>query len=400
MSDGMSPSEKFVTTLCERAFLRLWTHPNPIGKKGKELCDCLIVCGRHIVIISVKEIEYKDTGDRTGWERWVRTAIEESASQIWGAERWLDTVDEVIRHDGRTITLPKKDERHYHRISVSLGGKGQVPLKWGNLGNGFVHVFDEYSIDAVFGALDTITDFVDFLKDSENLIAGGVHLLFAGGGIEDLLAIYLTSGRSFNILPESDQQPTMIMLEGELWEGLSDSDEYRAIRSDLSKSYIWDSIIENYANDLITDGIFDMHNKEVSKNELALVTMALQPRAHRANIGEQFIDFFLEHHERKISTRIVLGHSKTAFVFLNGKTSDREARSQELMLRCLVVRGRFPNIDTVVGIATDRPGTSDIGYSSDIVYLNIPEWSEENENKVEMIQEDLGYFNNAIWPKG
>ncbi|GLQ25202.1 hypothetical protein [Sulfitobacter pacificus] len=131
MPVGLTRSEKFVSQLCERSFLELWTHPNPIGKKGKELCDCLIVCGPHIVIISVKEIEYKDTGDTSGWERWHRAAIEKSASQIWGAERWLNTSDEVTRHDGRIITLPPKLERIYHRVSVSLGGKQQVPITWG-----------------------------------------------------------------------------------------------------------------------------------------------------------------------------------------------------------------------------------------------------------------------------
>ncbi|MCK4818250.1 hypothetical protein KA005_20945, partial [bacterium] len=162
MSHGLTPSEKFVTSLCDRSFLKLWTHPNPIGKKGKELCDCLIVCGPNVVIISVKENEYKDTGDATGWQRWSKAAIEKSASQIWGAERWLESSNELIRHDGRIVTLPPKKDRKYHRISVSLGGQGHVPLKWGDLGNGFVHICDEYSVGVVFGALDTITDFVDF----------------------------------------------------------------------------------------------------------------------------------------------------------------------------------------------------------------------------------------------
>ena len=106
MTNGLTKSEKFVVRLCERAFLRLWSHPNPIGKKGKELCDCLVVCGPHIIIISVKDIEYKDTGDRTGYDRWVKSAIENSADQIFGAERWLEGVSKVTRSDGRIITLP------------------------------------------------------------------------------------------------------------------------------------------------------------------------------------------------------------------------------------------------------------------------------------------------------
>jgi hypothetical protein len=237
VTHGLTPSERFVTDLSGRSFLRLWTHPNPKGKKGKELCDCLVVCGPHIVIISVKENDYKDTGDSTGWERWVKAAIEKSASQIWGAERWLDTVDGVVRHDGRTITLPQKSERKYHRVSVSLGGQGQVPIKWGDFGNGFVHVSDEHSVGVVFSALDTITDFVEFLTASEALVSGGTHPLFAGGGIEDLVALYLSHGRSFNIAPESDKQPDVLIIHNDLWSGFSASKEFKEMKADLSRSY-------------------------------------------------------------------------------------------------------------------------------------------------------------------
>lgn len=54
MAAGLTPSEALVSQLSTDSFLRLWTHPNPIGKGGKELCDCLVVCGPHIIILSVK----------------------------------------------------------------------------------------------------------------------------------------------------------------------------------------------------------------------------------------------------------------------------------------------------------------------------------------------------------
>src|SRR3972149_5339366 len=104
MAHGITPSEKFVASLCEQSFLRLWTHPNPKGKKDKELCDCLVVCGPHIVIISVKENEYKDTGNKTGWERWRKAAIKKSAAQLIRIGYQHGPVNSIERHDGRTIT--------------------------------------------------------------------------------------------------------------------------------------------------------------------------------------------------------------------------------------------------------------------------------------------------------
>lgn len=398
MGQGITPSEKFVNGLCERSFLKLWTHPNPKGKKGKELCDCLIVCGPNIVIISVKEIQYKDSGNKTGWERWTKDAIEKSSSQIWGAERWLETVEQIERYDGRIITLPPKNIRHYYRISVSLGSKGQVPIKCEASGKGFIHLCDEYSVGILFNALDTITDFVEFLEAVEMLIKNGVKLIFNAGGLEDLVALYIQSGYTFDIESSSRNKFNMLMIENDIWKGFSKSNEYKAIQVDFKNSYTWDYLIEYHANYLLTGKLFDMYSKKVTDNELALVTMALQPRRYRATLADAFLEFF-QKPELKIASRAIKGYNNTAFVFLAGKSSNREYRGKELVLRCLVIRGKSPEITTVVGIATDRPGTSEIGYSSDIVYVHRPEWTENDEKNSILIQKELGYFKNFNWNK-
>lgn len=395
---GLTPSEQFVASLCKRSFLKLWTHPNPKGKKGKELCDCLIVCGSHVVIVSVKDNEYRETGDVTGWERWIKVAIEKSASQIWGAERWLETVANFEGCDGRIIALPPKGSRQYHRVAVALGAHGKVMLKWGDLGHGFVHVCDEFSVEILFSVLDTITDFVKFLSASEALVSKGVFSLIGSGGIENLVALYLSHGCSLEFEDIEHGQPDVLVLSDDLWQGLAESDEFKQMQNDFRDSYVWDRLIEHYAEDLLTGGMFDMHRKEVTENELALVAMALQPRGHRANLADAFMEF-LQNEELKSAARVVQGDNGCAFVFTIGSSADREFRSRELILRCLVVRGRFPGVQTVVGIATDRPGESKIGYSSDIVYINMLEWSDEDEQHVQGIQNDLGYFKNASWRK-
>lgn len=391
MSEGLTESEKFVASISERAFLTLWTHPNPVGKKGKELCDCLITCGNHIVIISVKHINYKDTGDSAGWNRWVKSAIDKSAVQIGGAERWLKSAQSFTRHDGRQVNLPSIENRQIHRISVSLGAKRQIPTKSGDLGNGIVHVCDEYSLGAIFGLLDTITDFVGFLSETESLISRA-NVIFSGGGLEDLLAIYLQNNYSFPF-----EEADFLLIDDTVFKGFIDSDAYKAQQQSFKPSYVWDKLIEHYTKDLLTDGMFDYSSKEVTTNQLALTQMALQPRGHRANLAESLVEF-LEKPELKVASRAILAYQNTAFVFLVGDSSDREARIQELGLRCLVIRGRLPNVGVVVGIATDRPGKSR-GHSSDLVYIDIPEWTDEFESRVQYIQKELGYFENSAWTK-
>lgn len=392
MSEGLTASEKFVNSICERAFLNLWTHPNPIGKKGKELCDCLIVCGNHIVIISVKDIKYKDTGDKAGWKRWTKAAIDKSASQIWGAERWLNSSVEFTRHDGRQVELPLKENRIVHRISVSLGAQRKIPTQSGDLGNGIVHVCDEFSLGAIFGLLDTITDFVSFLTEVEDLIKRA-NIIFSGGGIEDLLAIYLLNNYSFPY-----EEADLLIIDDTIFKGFIDSDDYKSMQESYKDSYFWDKLIEHFIGDLLTDGMFEYGANQVTDSQHALIQMALQPRSHRANLVDAFSEF-LQKPELKIAARVVLAHQNTAFVFHLGPSSDREARVQELGLRCLVVRGRLPDVKTVVGISRDNLGPSVVGYSHDIVYVDIPEWDNDFEEQVNKIQKELGYFENASWAK-
>ena len=168
------------------------------------------------------------------------------------------------------------------------------------------------------------------------------------------------------------------------------------MQESYKESYFWDKLIEHLAEDLLTDGMFDYSTGEVTSNQLALIQMALQPRDHRANLAEKFIEF-LQNPELKIAARVMLAYRNTAFVFHLGASSDREARAQELGLRCLVVRGRLPDVKVVVGISRDKLGPSEIGYSHDIAYVDIPEWTYEFEEQVNNIQNELGYFENASW---
>lgn len=397
MNSGLTPSERLVNELSTNSFMRLWTHPNPVGKGGKELCDCLVVCGPHIIIFSVKEIEFRDTGDTVGWERWQKAAIDKSAQQIWGAERWLRSADRLIRSDGREVVLPPKSERHLHRITVSLGGRGNVPLKWGDLGHGFVHLLDEYSLKAVFSELTTITDFVRYLSAAERIFELGAKPIFVGSGAEDLLALYVQNGDDFGLFNQDTGEAALAFIHEGIWEALTKHPDYLARNKDLESSFNWDRLIEHFAEDLLTDGMFDMFRKGVTQNELALVTMAMQPRNHRANLADAFLEF-LHPTTRNIAARVVVADNQAAFVFTAGDSADREHRARELMLRCLVVRGRCKSVKTVVGIATDRPQAGRRAHSSDIVYLHMPDWDPAENTKIDQIQADLGYFKNTRWP--
>jgi len=389
----LTQSEKFVYDLSRRSFFKLWTHLSPIGKKGKELCDCLIVCGDHIIIISVKEIEYKDTGDVTGFERWMKNAIDKSVSQILGAERWLDKQKIIKCRNGRTISIPTNPK--FHRIAVALGGKGETPLKWGSFKGKFVHAFDELSIIPIFTFLDTITDFINFLSQSENIYKReDINIYFAGSGVEDLLALYISNNYSFDPIFKYDGSVSL-MLDGNIWNSFSKSDEYLELKKTLEPSYFWDKLIDFFSDDLLTDGMFEFQSKKKTHNELAFIEMAKQPRWYRLNLGEALLEFMFAK-EPRIASRLVEGYDNSIFVFLFGESANREQRANELLLRCYVARSLYKEHKIIVGISFDRPGTSEIGYSSEFVYLNMPDWSNIEQTKAKLIQKEFGFFKNPL----
>jgi hypothetical protein len=165
MQHTVNQSEEFVYQVCRKSFLSLWSYANPQGKDpGKELCDILVVCEPDIIIISVKEIKIPDSGNMDiDINRWIKRAIDKSYTQIYGAERWLESASHVIKKDGsQGLPVPPLSERHVHRVAVALGSKGKFPILFGNFRKGFVHVFDEKSFWILLNHLDTITDFVTY----------------------------------------------------------------------------------------------------------------------------------------------------------------------------------------------------------------------------------------------
>jgi hypothetical protein len=148
----LNATEKFVYDICRTSFLSLWSYANPQGESaGKELCDVLVICDPDVIFFSVKEIKVdRNASAEVQFERWTRKAIEASARQLYGAERWINSSGQmnVVRSDGSLgVPFPPRDRRRIHRVAIALGGEERFPLTFGDLGKGFVHVFDERGCD-------------------------------------------------------------------------------------------------------------------------------------------------------------------------------------------------------------------------------------------------------------
>jgi len=383
----MNKAEEFVQNLSKKSFLSMWGLANPQGKeKGKELCDFLVICGGDIIIFSVKEIEFygeDDSGVAT--KRWYREAINASVKQIYGAERLIGRLNRILTKEGEGwLPLPSATDRRIFRIAVAIGSKRRLPIYSSDFGKGFVHIFDEISLGVVMQELDTIVDFVDYLKAKEDFWA---KRSIISGGEEDLLAVYLYNGRSFS---RGSDNTNVFVVEKGSWGKLLTMPEYINKKKADEISYGWDNLIEKFCEDF-----YDSHLEtdcSLSEIEETLRGMARESRFNRRFLAKHFLDLVTNDKSQKVKSRKLQSPSGVVYVFsIYNRGEDRQYRKADLGNRCFVARGVTPNCNTVIGIATEayegKPG-----FSLDAVYLYKPNWLEEDRLDCEKMQQELGYF--------
>jgi len=384
----MTPSEELVARLCRKTFLSLWSYPTPKRvDNGRELCDLLVISDPYVIIYSVKEITIKDSGNyEVDVKRWLKRAIDKSCEQIYGAERALQRNVKIVDQHGREIiNLPKYDKDKIFRIGVAIGRGNRFPLSCGDFGKGFVHIFDEKSLQIIHAELDTIADFIDYLKRKETLFKLKRQVPLKGE--EDLLAVYLHNGRQF---PANFD---LMILDGNLWDAFTKKKEFIKRKEEDKISYIWDGIIEEFCHDFREGSLcFDTYPEGTEK---ALRVMAKENRFSRRILSSTFLEFIGYYGEPKSRARIVKAQSGIVYVFLVSKRDecDREFRRAELGLRCFIARGMHREVKIVVGIATEEYKKG-AGHSYDLCYLEKRDWTDEDQKKMLQLQEEFGYFKN------
>jgi hypothetical protein len=354
---------------------------NPVGRdQAKELCDYLVVCDPHILIVSVKEVRLVPEPDQVKADRWRRKAVDETIKQVYGAERYLESLGSVQDRTGRTLTLPPPDGRRIHRICVAFGSQGRVGMPTRDTGKGFVHVLDEISFPTILRELDTISDFTGYLEAKRTFLEGGCSAICLGE--EQFLALYLGNARS---LPDSHD---LIFLDETLWPSLAQSEPFRACEEANKQSYAWDQLIEHVSKYLIDGNM--MYVDPPTEGEAILRILAHEDRSCRSSLAEGMVEVFIG---GKVRARMVQSMSGIVYVFLAVKRDvDRRDRIAELGARCFVARSHHRNARTVVGIATERANDGLKGCSFDLFMIDKPEWTEEDEKRAAYAREEFGFF--------
>jgi hypothetical protein len=264
---GFSKSERYLAEIVQRTFLGFWSHPNLFRSLAKELADLVVIFGDDVVVFSDKSCEYKD-GDH-GWSRWYRRAILDSAQQLHRAAGWLRKHPTEIYMDAkceRRFPLHVPASPRIHLIAVATGARQAAEQHFGGDGslilhthaNGtekfivsdldrskeFVHVFDDFSLSIVLAELDTVSDFIAYLRKRTTFLRSGTEI-YANSEF-DLLAHYLGGMNDEHdfIVPAQDPPAPLIAVEGN-WNDFVASGAHQRKKADDEESYVRDRIIED-----------------------------------------------------------------------------------------------------------------------------------------------------------
>ena len=438
-SEGVTAAEKYLAKLCKHSFLSMWSYPGVFrdqkaaagGKgDGKELCDLLVVFENHVIIFSDKDCRFDDTGDlQVAWARWFKKAIQNSAKQVWGAERWIRQFPNRFFLDRRCtipfpINLPNPAKMIVHRIVVAhdasrackqqLGGSGSLMIDSGLVGEahlnmpftigqidpakGYVHVFDDTTLDIVMSTLDTITDFTVYLTKKEQFLTGNKIVMAAGE--EELLAIYL---RKLNRAGEHDfvipgGYDCLSFPEG-FWDEFVRSPERQAqIESDRI-SYSWDRLIEKFAFYAMTGTQYFTSGQPLREQEVVFRFLAREPRTRRRMLAISLHEVLKRsiHSSAPFDVRVHCptdpGFPHYIFLFLKRKPglTDEEYRKFRLNLLsnyCFVAKLKFPEATDIIGIASEAGLAPQ--RSEDFIYMDASRWSAKDQAKAKEIQDRFG----------
>lgn len=442
-NEGVTEAEQYLQRLCEHSFLKLWSYPGVyrdqgLGQRteGKELCDLLVVFGDDIVIFSDKQCAFPETGNLSqDWSRWFRKAVMKSAEQVLGAERWILDYPERLYLDRACktpfpIAIPPRERARVHRVVVAHavsercrafhGGTGTlmimpyitgeahygypthpvIPFAVGdvNPSRGFVHVFDDQSLDTVLGTLDTFPDFVTYLTRKEELIRSGT--VGGAAGEDELLAVYLThTNEQGHYFPIPDGATGVFFDEG-FWKDFEQNPQRIAQIEANRISYLWDALIEEFGKHMLAGTSSFRSHADVREIEPALRYMAGESRVRRRMLADSLKAVMEREPSASLRHAVRVGGSKNTsdpwyvFLTLEQKPEDdemeyRRKRRELLESYCLVARYLNPSVPAIVGIAME-PGFDREHRSEDVLAFDARDWSPEAEARARYLHEEIG----------
>ena len=369
-------AEKVVYDLATKTFLIDWCFLNPKLPNSKELCDLLVVFDDIAIIWQIKDLKLDKNGNYN------KTEVDKNLRQLAGARRQLFELKtpiplKNIRRIEEMFDYSKI--KQIFLISVLLGEGEDIFPFTEEIKKNKVHVFTRVFTQIVLNELDTVSDFIDYLKAKELFLDTEKSIIIMGGE-EEFLAQYLIDNRSFNSLDESE----FVVIKEGLWENFQNDPAYKAKKMADKISYSWDSIINR------------AHEGSI-KYEFVARELARPNRFQRRYLSKVFFEAHIIAHqatEGDLYRRIMPTDGITYCFLFHDDPEPRNKRKAMLFAICWIARGMYKENKKILGIATEMKIRPVCSY--DFVLRDQPEWSEEDQKKIEQFQKDTGIFLNPI----
>ena len=314
---ALSDSEDFLKKLADQTFLKLWAIPNTFYKKGKELADLVIPFGDDIIIISDKASNFDtDAHGERAWSRWYGGAVEKSVAQLAGALRTVTLRPEIVSLDAKLsepmpLPLNEAGRRRIHLVGIARPGRdpSKTPADWEGLiyvsgethepfkicklivQDRIVHVFDGPTINLLLKELDTVSDFVSYLKGREAALLAADNYAFAE---KDLLGAALI-GCETDPLGLPSVPPLDAVVPG-LWDMYNSSKRVQ-VRRELDEP---SRVIDRYINQQYEEFLgkrFLGEKPTFAQHENAMGLLAAEGRFARRIIAHELYDLLGEEDE-------------------------------------------------------------------------------------------------------
>lgn len=313
MEDKGKLGEEFVNELAYKSFLKFWCYPGPRFENGdkKEICDLLILFNSVLIVISVKNYEFKGNHFR-----YFNNTIEKAVKQIYGACRVLFGSTEVqIKHpDKKQEIFPKDQIKKVFRIVINLGeGVKFYPFNQTTKNDDYVTLFDKNSFETIIHELDTIPDFIDYLEKREKLFKGKNTLILPGdefdfpletqqeflkigqtlgdkqilisGTEKDLLSHFFKNQRNFPEILNDDSNGYYLQIDGD-WANFAANQKVLNKNQADKVSYFIDEFVKN---ELLKDNLL----KDLTPMREGLAKALLSfDRLTRRTIAKSYFDFY------------------------------------------------------------------------------------------------------------
>lgn len=366
-------AENILYHLAKKTFLVDWCYLNPELPNKNELCDLLVIYDEIAIIWQIKDLKLNEQG------KYDQSEVEKNLRQLSGARRQLFDLETPIELENpfrRKEVFNPNTIKEIYLISVLFGKGEEMSSFIEEIKKYKIHVFDKDFTQVVLNELDTITDFVEYLREKEIFLKKNKSLLIVGGE-KELLAFYLINNRSFNRFDNADY----IAIEEGSWEHLQSLPEYQAKKKEDKISYLWDGIISR------------AHESSSVEYELVARELARPNRVQRRLLSKTFLDARSKAHNditHNLFRRIVVSDDTTYCFLLQDDPEPRKRRKEHLGTICFIARGKNKKNKKVIGIATEKENKPTCSYDFCLMY--IPKWTNELQKQSENIQNKYKIF--------